>query len=221
MKSKKGILIVLSVMVAILLTACMNVETNPVAQPPIDESDGLPPVAAVKAREALAAELGISLDEVEIISQEQAEWTDSCLGLGGIAESCALVLVSGWRVELSANGETHIARTDELGESIRFEGITVAPPLGPVDDLAPDAPDAPDAAVRAREVLADFIGIDIEKIEIVSYEPAEWPDGCLGLGSPDTMCTMAIVPGWRVELNADGAVYIARTDEVGNAVRFE
>ena len=215
MKSKKGILIVLFVIVATLLTACMNVETNPVAQPPVEESDGLPPVAAVKAREALAAELGIILDEVKIVSQEQAEWTDSCLGLGGIAESCALVLVPGWRVELSANGDLYIARTDDLGESIRFEGIAAAPPLGPVDDLAPDA------AVRAREVLAENIGVYIEKIEIVSFEHRDWPDGCLGLGGEGVMCTMAIVPGWRVELNADGAVYIARTDEVGNAVRFE
>ncbi|NIW47388.1 MAG: hypothetical protein GWN30_22385 [Gammaproteobacteria bacterium] len=78
-------------------------------------------MAVVRARETLAAELGIGIADVEILAYEQAEWSDSCLGLGGIAESCLQVIVEGWQVELSAQGRSYIARTDELGESIRFE----------------------------------------------------------------------------------------------------
>lgn len=121
MKIKIISLIALSLVLLLVLVACGPAGENPVSQPPVTGDGELPPVAAVKAREALADELGIGIEKIEIISQEQAEWSDSCLGLGGAAESCLLVIVPGWRVELSAEGQTYIARTDELGDSIRFE----------------------------------------------------------------------------------------------------
>jgi hypothetical protein len=87
----------------------------------LDHSGGLPPVAAVKARELLSAKLGTSIESITIDSQVQRIWSDTCLGLGGIAESCLRTEVRGWLVKLSANGEMFNARTDELGEQVRFE----------------------------------------------------------------------------------------------------
>ena len=147
MKTRK-LLIFISILLMLVVSACAGA----------DDSD-LPPVAAVKAREALAARLGLDLSAVEIISQEQAEWSDSCLGLGGPAESCLQAIVPGWRVELSAEGETYIARTDELGEVVRFEGME-QPPVGGPEDLTPEA------AVRASEALAAELGIELEEITI-------------------------------------------------------
>jgi hypothetical protein len=34
---------------------------------------------------------------------------------------CTMALVAGWRVELSANGQSFIARTNATGSQIRFE----------------------------------------------------------------------------------------------------
>lgn len=82
---------------------------------------GLPPVAAVRAREALGTQLGIGLEKITFVAHEQKTWSDSCLGLGGIAESCLRTDVPGWLVELSAEGVSYFAHTDELGEQIRFE----------------------------------------------------------------------------------------------------
>ncbi len=235
MKNLKTLSIVLVMLLALALTACVNADAgnNPAAkppaaepqvidppvteptvgEPPVEDNSGLPPFAAVKARLALAAELGISQDEVVIVSQEQVEWMDSCLGLGGMAESCALVTVPGWQVELSAKGEAYTAHTDEFGGSIRFEEINQPPDIG-------DTP-SPEAAFLAQEALAAKLGVPVSEVAIISSEHTDWPDGCLGLGGPDTMCTMAIVPGWRVELSAEGRTYFVRSDEIGGNIHFE
>lgn len=61
--------------------------------------------------------------------------------------------------------------------------------------------------------------------EIVSAEEETWPDGCLGLPQPDEICTQALVPGWRVKVEASlpgGVVqFTYRTDDTGEQVRFE
>lgn len=85
-----------------------------------DEGDA-PPAAVAKARDALATELDVETDEVAIESYKEAEWSDSCLGLGGPAESCLAAIHLGWQVMLSVDGELYEVRTDELGDIIRFK----------------------------------------------------------------------------------------------------
>jgi len=121
MKRKLYVVTLMLFVFGFVLSACgSNVET-PVGDPVQEGNDSLPPVAVIKARQALADSLGIGVENVEIISHAPAEWSDSCLGLGGPAESCLMVMVPGWKVELSAEGSLYTARTDELGDVIRFE----------------------------------------------------------------------------------------------------
>jgi hypothetical protein len=111
--TNKHILIALLLIASSILVACAPESENP---------DNLPPVAVVRAREVLAAELNLEVDSIVIENYEQAEWSDSCLGLGGPAESCLAVITPGWQVELSVDGgETYEVRTDELGEVVRIK----------------------------------------------------------------------------------------------------
>jgi hypothetical protein len=121
MEMKRVISITILLIVVIFATACAGKPTKPATDAMTPEVEELPPVAAIKAREALAADLNIGIDEVTILSQEQKTWSDSCLGLGGAAESCLQAEVDGWLVELRVKEETYKARTDWLGEQIRFE----------------------------------------------------------------------------------------------------
>ena len=193
--------------------------TNPDQSP--EEGEPLPPEAAIRAREELAKYLDIEISEVEIISQEQADWSDSCLGLGGPAESCLAAITPGWRVDLLAEGVSYIARTDKLGDRVRFENLVVDLPVEPPFAQPPEDGSVPEAVLKARQMLANTLDLSVEKVEIVSYDHTDWPNGCLGLPTKDMMCTEAIVPGWRVELSADGQSFIARTDETGTQIKFE
>ena len=121
MKSKLFSVALFILVIGFTLSACGSNVNSPIGDPPNEENEPLPPAAVIKARQALADALGIGVENVEILSHERAEWSDSCLGLGGPAESCLMVMVPGWKVELSAEGSLYTARTDELGDVIRFE----------------------------------------------------------------------------------------------------
>lgn len=119
MKVEKILWITLVLLICTILAAC-----GPESSLPGEEggAEDLPPIAVVKARAALAAELNLEVEMVTIQSYERQEWTDSCLGLGGPAESCLAAIHPGWQVILStAEGDTHEVRTDELGEIIRIK----------------------------------------------------------------------------------------------------
>ena len=78
------------------------------------------PAAAV-ARKDLATKLGIGEKSIVIMQITETTWNDSCLGLGGPAESCLQSLVPGFTVEMLAQGKTYIYRTDKSGETVRAE----------------------------------------------------------------------------------------------------
>ncbi|HEX9012671.1 MAG TPA: hypothetical protein VF813_04110 [Anaerolineaceae bacterium] len=97
--------------------------------------------------------------------------------------------------------------------------VPAASPL-PSPPTASGAPasTAPSAAVTA---LAAQLNLPAAQISIVSVEPHDWPDGCLGLPDPGEMCAMHVVPGYRIVLRAGGSTYTFRTDQVGDEVRQE
>ncbi len=72
-------------------------------------------------------------------------------------------------------------------------------------------------AQRAIAALAAQLGSAPAEIKLISSEPVDWPDGCLGVSQPGVMCTQAIVPGYRIILEADGQQYEVRTDRAGMA----
>ncbi|HSK88018.1 MAG TPA: META domain-containing protein [Anaerolineales bacterium] len=80
----------------------------------------LPPQAVLDAQQWLATQLGATVEQVRTIEVEQAEWTDSCLGLGRLNESCLQASTPGWRVMFEVNGQRYEVRTDESGSTIRL-----------------------------------------------------------------------------------------------------
>ncbi len=119
MKIEKRLWIIIAFTIGMLSFAC---SPAPVASEDESGSETLPPVAVVKAREALAADLNVGVEKITIGSYERAEWSDSCLGLGGPAESCLAAIHPGWRVNLLVDGsDAYEVRTDELGEIIRIK----------------------------------------------------------------------------------------------------
>jgi hypothetical protein len=106
-----------------ILSACtaQTPSPSPVPQQPsggLVTKDKAPFALAAKA--ALSQKLGIPQDQVGFVSAEAVEWTDSCLGLGGPAESCLQAVTPGYRVTLSAEGKQYEVRTDETGAVVRI-----------------------------------------------------------------------------------------------------
>ena len=66
--------------------------------------------------------------------------------------------------------------------------------------------------------LSSLLNLPPEEISVISTEAVEWPDGCLGVQRPGVMCTQAIVPGYRIILQAGDEQYEFRTNESGSQV---
>ncbi len=76
---------------------------------------------AVAAKAALSQKLGVAVEQVSFVSADAVEWSDSCLGLGGPAESCLQVITPGYKVILAAEGNQYEVRTDETGSVVRIK----------------------------------------------------------------------------------------------------
>jgi hypothetical protein len=118
----------------LLLGAC-----NPVR--PLPAGSGEPAATATAAAEApasedgsqggvaanmvgvLANELGIDSSAVTVVSSEAVEWPDACLGVTSAGEMCAQVITPGYKIVLSANGNTYTYHTDQTGSTYRFTAV--------------------------------------------------------------------------------------------------
>ena len=67
---------------------------------------------------ALAQQLNIDPQTIKVVSVEQVEWSDGCLGLGRPDQDCLQVIVPGFRVMLEANGARHEVRTNLNGKQV-------------------------------------------------------------------------------------------------------
>ena len=72
---------------------------------------------------------------------------------------------------------------------------------------------AVNAAIAA--VMKD-LNVDANQVKIIAVEAVEWPNGCLGIQRMGVLCTQAIVPGYRVILEASGKQYEYHTNETGS-----
>ncbi len=199
-------LAVLLLGVGLLIASCAPLPgpaTSPLAPPATPESGPAP----MQARAALAAQLGIAPETVEVVAVEPVEWPDACLGLPQADEMCAQVITPGYRVVLQAAGQRFTAHTDQTGGRVRLAPAELQRPM-------------PEAAAAAAQVLAGQLGIPLSAVRLIAMEEVTWRDGCLELARPDEMCTLALVPGYRIVLEADGQQYVFHTNRSGSQVRM-
>ena len=188
-------------------------ECPPATPTPEKDSAALEQVKQ-SALKALSEKLDLPVDQIQVKSLEQVDWSDSCLGLGGPAESCAAVITPGYRVTLEANGRNFEVRTDADGTNARVDETAL-------NDLPaePQAQPLTQPQAMAIKSLSQQLGIAPSEIKLLTSEETEWPDGCLGLARRDEMCTMAMVPGYRFVLQAQEQQYEVRTDREGRYAR--
>jgi hypothetical protein len=65
--------------------------------------------------------------DLQVVQSEQKQWTDGCLGLGGISELCLQAIVPGWRVTVTDGQQTQVYRTNNDGSTIRLEEADATP----------------------------------------------------------------------------------------------
>jgi hypothetical protein len=126
MFSRRNVVLLLLAGLVLTFTACapqssgIPVTGGTSTSPVPGTTPVLPPKVVLDAQQWLATQLNMATDQVTIIDMEQAEWTDSCLGLGRLDESCLQAITPGWKITFEVNGQRYEVRTDETGSTIRM-----------------------------------------------------------------------------------------------------
>lgn len=125
--------IAMIVMVVLLISGCIP------SQPPTDQpvpsepqteeiQEESPTVSAETASDSLkntvlttvSSQKNVPVDQLEIVSEEVADWPDACLGLAGPDEVCAMMLTPGWAFGVSDGSQTWQYRTDLEATQVRL-----------------------------------------------------------------------------------------------------
>ncbi|HDQ22919.1 MAG TPA: hypothetical protein ENN28_03000 [Candidatus Uhrbacteria bacterium] len=77
------------------------------------------------------------------------------------------------------------------------------------------------ALVEVVSLAAENAQVPQNEIVVISITEMDWPDGCLGLATPEEFCTQAIVPGYEIIVLVAGETQIFRTDMAGLVIRQE
>lgn len=108
-------------LMAVLLTACAQATVTPAPETPSPEPTQQPTPALTKtnaylatsaATFVLAEHLNIGEDQVQVVDAQPVQWPDSCLGVPQSGIMCAMHVVDGYRIALSANGHTYEVNTN-------------------------------------------------------------------------------------------------------------
>ncbi len=76
------------------------------------------PQAALNARKLLMEQLKVDVDLIGLVSAEQVDWPDGCLGIQTPGVMCIQVITTGYRVVLSANGSEYEFHTNLSGDVV-------------------------------------------------------------------------------------------------------
>jgi cytoskeletal protein RodZ len=69
--------------------------------------------------------------------------------------------------------------------------------------------------------IASSQNVPVESLKVIEAQSKSWPDGCLGLGGPDDICTFALVDGWQVTVSSGDQQWIYRSDGDGLTIKPE
>ncbi len=116
-------------LIAVLSTACMQPTGTPVPGTPVPSTPAIDSDAAVKAaKNSLADQLRINVDSVQLLFAQSIQWPDSCLGVTQSGIMCAMHVVDGYLIQLSANDQTYELHTNLDGSQIvRVPGLIPTP----------------------------------------------------------------------------------------------
>ncbi|MFK8184917.1 MAG: hypothetical protein AB8B99_16220 [Phormidesmis sp.] len=100
----------------------------------------------------------------------------------------------------------------------------------PPDALPSSVPESEEVVIDSSQlptavettILEDITSnynVPAEDLEVETAVAKSWPDGCLGLGGPDEICTFALVEGWEVTVSQGDNIWMYRTDMDGFVVR--
>ncbi len=196
----------MSILLILLLSACAEAIQTPAVdrKTPLYETvdDYLNRSAAEKtAIDTIANQYGFSPSQILLLKTTRKTWTDTCLEVAPISEICTPEEVPGYFMLFYADYSIFEVHSDTSAQKI-FALNYLTPNATPID--------------VAILLLAKQLKIPAGQILIQSSDQVDWPDSCLGIANVNLVCVPITTPGYQVQLEALGTVYVFHADIYGS-----
>jgi hypothetical protein len=170
------------------------------------------------ATEALARDLGLSKNLIELRRATTVDWPDTSLGCPKAGEVYVQVVTPGYLVTLQADGRVFAVHVGpdraivcgsafrELGggsvkDSAQVEAETQSPiPL-------PEAPVLRELVTQARKDLAKRLSVEPEVLDLIEISEVLWPDASLGCPQPGKIYPQVTREGYLIRLRFGKRIY--------------
>jgi hypothetical protein len=141
----------------------------------------------------------------------------------GVAVLAVVLIAAGCGADESEDGTDG---TSEGMSGICAEGAEDCDDTVTEDDVPLDTPvecvDTAACEAQSRDIAVRDLSAEVQaggdEITVVSTEPMQWPDACLGVSTPGTVCAQVITPGFKIVLEHDGTQYEYHSDMGTRAV---
>lgn len=191
--------------IAVPLTSSHNL-TRPATPPPMPTE--LPGLVARRIKRDLASRVNVPISRLKIGSTYVADWSNDCLELAYLDETCQQKNIQGWQVFIRDGDTFHgwMYRTDRTGRRLRL-------------DLRSQSGHSNFSAELSQKLLhkaSEQLQQPISNLSIGNIRAVTWEHECLGITESDTSCAQTTIPGfraivrngpkeWVYHLSADGS----------------
>ena len=162
----------------------------------------LPGLVSRRIQLDLASRLNVPAQNIVIKQATPQTWNDACLGLASPDESCAMGMKKGWQVEVESSQQVWTYRSNRTATRLRLEPLPYSTDLNQTDFSTR-------LSKSLLKTISQQVQQPVENLQILQVQSAVW-DGCLGIASPDTVCTAAAIPGFKVIVTDEAKDKIGR-----------
>ncbi len=196
MRSLKVFPLALLVLLLASCTLSSGGSRTPTSVPP------LPPQAPRPAQDALAAELNVPVDSIEVLDVQSASFVQACFEFVAQQLNCVEGDIVGYNIALRYQDQVYEYRQSADGQYIKQIGqVSVAQYVGE----------------QARYDLAGRLNADPGQIDVTGITTVTFSNDCLDLPS-STACAATQTPGFIISLSYNGQNYEYRANSHGGAL---
>jgi hypothetical protein len=193
---------------AMLVSACaaaQDIPSVPDKGPAATLSDAERGVAQL-AIDALAGELDVEKDRIQIDTIRAVNWPDSSLGCPQPGRAYLQVVTPGHKVTLRADGRVHVVH-EAKGRAFVCEKTKPYAGVDPKGELVFSR-----QMLDARKDLASRLGVPENEIKFSSAQERTWDDAGLGCPEPGKNYPPGKVTGWVLALAHEKREFTYHTD---------
>lgn len=164
--------------------------------------------AAQLAKDTLVQQLKIAQSDIAVTGVEPKTWSDSSMGCGKPGTMALQVITEGYAVSLTAKGRTH--RVNVSGASaVVCDSAT----LTRNELRRPGNARELDVMIeKARQDLAQRLGVDAATIRLQGTQPHQWADSGLDCPRADEAVVAGPINGYRLSLKYKSRTYSYHSD---------